>query len=165
MMQETVSDDETQSLQKAEAQDGDLSDLLEELRILLPGTQTLTAFLIILPFNPGFREIRDEQKVVYIITFLCSLISLMLFTAPAAHHRQQRPLRDRETFKNYATRFMIAGLIPLSIALVLAAQLVLFAVVRDRWISWTIAGVLAILVLALWWIFPKVTRDKISGVH
>ena len=162
-MQETVSDDEKQTLEEAEAQDGDLSDLLEELRVLLPGTQTLTAFLIILPFNAGFSEIRNEQKVVYIVTFLCSLISLMLFTAPAAHHRQQRPLRDRETFKNYATRFMIAGLIPLSIALVLAAQLVLFAVVRDRGISWSIAGVLAILVLALWWIFPRLTRKRIVG--
>jgi lipoprotein signal peptidase len=163
MMQETVSDDERQSLKEAEAQDGDLSDLLEELRVLLPGTQTLTAFLIILPFNAGFSEIRNEQKVVYIVTFLCSLISLMLFISPAAHHRQQRPLRDRETFKNYATRFMVAGLIPLSIALVLAAQLVLFAVVRDRGISWSIAGVLAILVLALWWIFPRLTRKRIVG--
>ena len=33
--------------------EGDLSDLLSELRILLPGAQMLTAFLIILPFNGG----------------------------------------------------------------------------------------------------------------
>lgn len=156
-------DDQTQSSQTDETQDGDLSDLLEELRVLLPGTQTLTAFLIILPFNAGFSEIRNEQKVVYIVTFLCSLVSLMLFIAPAAHHRLQRPLRDREAYKNYATRFMIAGLVPLSVTLVLAAQLVLFAVLGGRQTSWSIAAVLAILVLALWWIFPRLTRKKIVG--
>lgn len=156
-------DDQTQSTQVDETQDGDLSDLLEELRVLLPGTQTLTAFLIILPFNAGFSEIRNEQKVVYIVTFLCSLVSLMFFIAPAAHHRLQRPLRDRVTFKNYATRFMIAGLIPLSVALVLAAQLVLFAVLESLRTSWSITAALAILVLVLWWIIPQLTRKKIVG--
>ena len=38
--------------------DGDLSDLLAELRVLLPSAQTLTAFLIILPFNAGFAQVR-----------------------------------------------------------------------------------------------------------
>jgi hypothetical protein len=146
--------------QDSEQVDGDLSDLLEELRILLPGTQTLTAFLIILPFNNGFREIRDAEKVVYIITFLCSLVSLILFIAPAAHHRLQRPLRDRVAFKNIATRLMIAGLVPLSIALVLASQLVLSTVVEARWVSWSISGILAAGLLGLWWMFPMRKRNE-----
>jgi hypothetical protein len=141
-------------------QDTDLSDLLEELRVLLPGTTTLTAFLIILPFNAGFDEIRDEEKAVYIVTFLCSLVALMLFTAPAAHHRLQGPLRDRVAFKNLTTRFMIAGLVPLSIALVLAAQLVLSTVIGNRTLTLTTTGALAILVLLLWWVFPLRSRHK-----
>ena len=156
-------DDAPKNEPPPEHQDGDLSDMLEELRILLPGTQTLTAFLIILPFNSNFSQIRDEEKAVYLITFLCTVISLMLFTAPAAHHRLQRPLRDREAFKNRTTRLMIAGLVPLSIALVLATQLVLSEVVHQRWASWTVAGVLALFVLGLWWIFPLRRRSKEHG--
>lgn len=144
-------------------EDGDLSDLLEELRILLPGTQMLTAFLIILPFNSGFSQIQDREKVVYVITFLCSLVALILFTAPAAHHRLQRPLRDRESFKNTATKFMVAGLIPLSIALVLAAQLVLSTVIDLAWASWLIATFLAVLIGALWWLFPRFSGDDTAG--
>ncbi len=140
-------------------QDTDLSDLLEELRVLLPGTTTLTAFLIILPFNSGFSEIRNDEKAVYVITFLCSLVALIFFTAPAAHHRLQRPLRDRTAFKNLATRLMIAGLIPLSVALVLVAQLVLSTVIGDRMLTWSVTGTLALLVLGLWWIFPLRKRD------
>jgi accessory gene regulator protein AgrB len=155
--------DQSLSQTSQEVEDGDLSDLLEELRILLPGSQTLTAFLIILPFNNGFSEIRDEEKVVYLVTFLCSLISLVLFTAPAAHHRLQRPLKNREQFKNYATRFMIAGLVPLSIALVLASQLVLSTVLGGRVWPWAITGVLALIVVMLWWVFPRITRLHTAG--
>lgn len=143
--------------------DGDLSDLLEELRILLPGTQTLTAFLIILPFNGGFSEIREEEKVVYVVTFLCSVIALVLFTAPAAHHRLQRPLRDRVGFKNRATNLMIAGMVPLSIAIVLAVQLVLSTVFSEPWISWPIAGALALALILLWWLVPLQWRNDPRG--
>lgn len=155
--------EDQETSQDGTREDGDLSDLLEELRILLPGTQTLTAFLIILPFNSGFSEIRNDEKVVYVVTFLCSLVSLMLFIAPAAHHRLQRPLKDREAFKNYATRFMVIGLVPLSVALVLAAQLVLSTVLPDVRVAWAITATLAVLVLALWWIFPRTTRQEVSG--
>jgi len=140
--------------QHESSRDGDLTDLLGELRVLLPGTQTLTAFLVILPFNGGFAQIRDIEKAVYIVTFLCSLLALVLFTAPAAQHRLQRPLRDREGFKNIATRFIIAGLIPLSIALVLVTQLVLSQIITTRWIPWAIAACLGAVILALWWIVP-----------
>lgn len=144
-------------------EDGDLSEMLEELRVLLPGTTTLTAFLIILPFNSGFSEIRNEEKGVYAITFLCSMVALVLFTAPAIHHRLQRPLRSREAFKNVSTRFMIAGMISLSIALVLVSQLVLSTVFGGTWIPWSISGVLAILIVLLWWLFPRLTRHDEPG--
>lgn len=158
MNHDSLHDDDPGTDTEGTPQDTDLSDLLEELRVLLPGTTTLTAFLIILPFNAGFDAIRDEQKAVYVITFLCSLVALILFTAPAAHHRLQRPLRNRTAFKDLASRFMIAGLIPLSVALVLAAQLVLSTAVGDRVVSWSVAGALALFVLSLWWIFPLRNR-------
>jgi hypothetical protein len=155
------SDAKTKAQQLAEEEgDGDLGDMLNEMRVLLPGAQTLTAFLIILPFNGGFAEIRDMEKGVYVITFVCSLLALILFTAPAAQHRLQRPLRDREEFKNLATKYIIAGLVPLSIALVLATQLVLSEVIAPRWPSWTIAGGFAVIIIALWWIAPRWRRAQ-----
>ena len=144
--------------EEAERGDGDLSDLLEELRVLLPGTTTLTAFLIILPFNSDFAEVREGQKIVYLITFLCSVLTLILLTAPAAHHRLQRPLRDREGFKNTATRLMILGLIPLSVTVTLAAELVVAATVSTEWVPWLISAIVGTLILALWWLMPRLTR-------
>ncbi len=134
---------------------GSLTDMLNEMRVLLPGAQTLTAFLIILPFNSGFQEISNSERWVYVVTFLCSLVSLLLFAAPAAHHRLERPLIDREEFKNFATRFIIAGLVFLSIALVLATELVIARVYSENYISWGVAGLVAMLVLTVWWLMPR----------
>lgn len=149
----------------AEDQDGDFSDMLSELRVLIPGSQTLTAFLIILPFNNGFAQIRDEEKIVYVVTFLCAIASLICFTAPAAQHRLQRPLLDREKFKNLATRYIIIGLMPLSLALVLATQLVLSQVIAALWFSWAMAGALACMIAALWWLIPLNRRRNPEASH
>lgn len=138
----------------SEGQDTDLTDLLGELRVLLPGAQTLMAFLVILPFQAGFAEIRGDEKTIYVITFLCSVLSLVLFVAPAALHRLQRPLRDRAAFKNTATKYIIAGLVPLSIAITLATQLVLSTVVSISWASWSVTGIVGVLILVLWWLVP-----------
>lgn len=143
--------------------DGDLTDLLSELRVLLPGSQTLVAFLIILPFNARFAEIEDREQWIYLVTFLCAVISLVCFAAPAVHHRLQRPLLDREAFKNRATIWVIAGLIPLSIALVLVTQLVLSTVLEAQWVSWLVATGVAVLILTVWWMTPIVYRSSVSA--
>ncbi len=110
----------------------ELDELLQEQRILLRGSQVLTAFLIILPFQQGFTKIDRGEKSIYLITFICALVSLILFAAPAAQHRLERRLRDRAHFKREATHTLIAGLAPLSLALILVAKLIVGEVVDQR---------------------------------
>ena len=137
----------------------ELDDMLQELRILLQGLQVLTAFLIILPFNEGFRDIDQVEKWVYMTTFLCALAGLIILSAPAAQHRLQRPLMDRVRFKNLATRMIIIGLIPSSIALVLATQLVVAQAV-GLIESFVAAGLVGVLIAALWWVLPLAHTEK-----
>ena len=139
--------------------DGDLGDLLQELRVLLPGAQTLTAFLVILPFNQGFAEVRTSEKWVYLATFICSVLSLCLFTAPAAQHRLERPLRDRERFKRRASITMIVGLVPLSLALILATFLVVGEVIGDP-LALAVSGGVATVIGAMWWIVPVMVKHQ-----
>lgn len=78
------------------SQDGDLSDMLSELHFLLPGAQLLTAFLITVPFSTGFSKIKQTERRIFLATFICSITSLVLLSAPAVQHRLMRPLLDRE---------------------------------------------------------------------
>lgn len=142
---------------EATRDDEDLGDLLQELRVLLPGMQTLTAFLVILPFTGSFERVARSEQWVYVATFVCSLSSLILFTAPAAQHRLERPLRDRARFKQEATRLIIIGLVPLSVALILATQLVISEVVGPR-PALLVAALVTGAIGTTWWLIPLVHR-------
>lgn len=144
---------------QGEKSDKDLNDLLQEIRVLLQGVQVMTAFLVILPFSQGFDKLIEVQKWVYIATFICSMAGLILFSAPAAHHRLSRPLMDREKFKNFSTRMIIIGLIPSSLALVLATQLVVSQVIGNI-ASLIIAGIIALLIGIVWWVLPLAQKQK-----
>lgn len=134
-------------------EDGDFSDMLSEQRILLPGAQMLTAFLIILPFNGGFRQIVHTEKLVFLATFVLALMSLVLLSAPAIQHRLMRPLNDRARFKRVATRQIVAGAFTLAIALILATNLVMSEVFGNL-AGIVMAGAVALFVLCVWWLLP-----------
>jgi hypothetical protein len=140
-------------------EDGDLTDMLGEMRVLLPGAQLLSAFLVTVPFNAGFATIVLSEKRVFLVTFILALSSLILLSAPAVQHRLIRPLRDRARFKRFATRQIIAGSMALSLALVLATHLVLSQVFSNS-VGMLAASLIAVLITLFWWILPRVLRKS-----
>jgi len=157
-----ANDEKPKEPQKGEEDDHneeDLADLLQELRILLQGVQVMTAFLVILPFSQGFKDIDDFEKWIFLATFLCSLSGLIIFSAPAAMHRVARPLTNRVRFKNFATRMTVIGLIPASLSLALATQLVVDQVLGGA-VSFVAAGLVLVLIAVLWWLLPLALKSK-----
>jgi energy-converting hydrogenase Eha subunit E len=150
----------TQADVSESSEKGSLNDMLQELRILLQGAQVLTAFLIVLPFNQDFDNIHELEKWVYLATFLCSITSLVFFSAPAAHHRLVRPLVDRMLFKKFATRMIVVGLVFLSFALILVTQLVVSKVISPIVSIFVTVGV-SLLILITWWLFPLAYKERL----
>lgn len=139
--------------------DGDLTDMLGELRVLLPCAQLLSAFLITVPFNTGFANIVAAEKAVFLATFMLSILSMVLLSAPAVQHRLIRPLTDRAAFKRLASREIIIGAVLLGMALTLATQLVLSTVLGDL-VGNLFASLTGGTLLLLWWALPTVMRAK-----
>lgn len=145
-----------------EEDDGDFSDMLSEMRILLPGAQMLSAFLIILPFNTGFAHIDHTEKLLFLATFFLALTSLVLLSAPAIQHRVMRPLKDRARFKRVATKQIVAGSFALAVALVLGTDLVISEVFGGT-MGVIMAGIMAALIAVVWWLMPMYLKRH-SGV-
>lgn len=140
-------------------EDGDLSDMLSELRILLPGAQMLTAFLIILPFSTGARQLIETERMAFLATFFFALTSLVLLSAPAIQHRLMRPLISRERFKRMATRQIVAGSCSLAFAFVLGTNLVISSVFGKPLGNLT-SGVMALLITGLWCLLPMYLKRR-----
>lgn len=140
-------------------EDGDLSDMLSELRILLPGAQMLTAFLIILPFNGGARQIIQAERYVFLVTFFFALTALVLLSAPAIQHRLMRPLVSKSRFKRIASRQIVAGSCALGIAFILGTNLVISEVFGT--VTGIVAGAaMAALIGSVWLILPMYLKRR-----
>jgi hypothetical protein len=73
-----------------------LEELLQGLRVIMPGVQVLFAFLLTVPFTGAFRQVSDVQRDVYFAAFLCAAVASVLLIAPSAYHRARWHYTDRE---------------------------------------------------------------------
>ena len=136
-----------------------LNEMLQELRVLQQGSQILLGFLILLPFSEGFTKIAPFERWVFITAFLSSLITMICFSAPAAQHRLERPLRHRVKFKLQSNRIIVVGTIALSIALTATTELVSNEVLGTAW-SPIVTALVATLLAVIWWIIPLLHRQR-----
>ena len=101
-----------------------LLELLNELRVALPGVQVLFAFLLAVPFQQRFREATDFQKYVYLFTLLASATTTALLIAPTGYHRLLFQRGDRPRIIEHGTRMLVLGLVSLALAMTGAVFLV-----------------------------------------
>jgi cobalamin synthase len=149
-----MADDDDRSDEEVK-RDRQMAELLQELRIALPGVQILFAFLLTVPFAQGFQQTTDFQRDLYFATLLATTASTACLIAPSATHRLRFHQKERAYIVESANRLLIAGLVFLAGAIVCAVTLItdyLFGL-GDSW-YWPAA--VALTVLALWFGRPLV---------
>ena len=139
---------------EGERLDRNLSELLQELRVALPGVQVLFAFLLTVPFQQGLQNPTAFQERVYFATLVCTAISAALLISPSAYHRITFRYQQKEHLVLLANRLTIAGLGFLALAMVGAIMLIT-DVVFGATVTVVIASALAaLLYLTLWYLLP-----------
>jgi len=131
----------------------ELIELLNELRVALPGVQVLFAFLLAVPFSNGFSIATDTQKNIFFVTLGLTTISSVLLIAPSAYHRINFRANDKERLLLTSNRWSIAGLGSLALAMVSAVVLIAdFVYSRNMAI---VSGIVAGVVFGyFWFLFP-----------
>jgi hypothetical protein len=107
-----------------ERADRNLTDLLQELRVALPGVQVLFAFLLAVPFQDGFEDVTTFQRDVYFATLLFSAAAIALLIAPTPYHRLNFARGDKQHIVVVSGRLTLTGLGALAIAMTGAVLLV-----------------------------------------
>jgi predicted neutral ceramidase superfamily lipid hydrolase len=137
--------------------DRELNELLQELRVALPGVQVLFAFLFTVPFSQRFGQLTTTQRTSYFIAFLTAAASTALLLAPAAYHRIQWRQHDKERLLQMSTRLALGGLALLTAAMASAAFVVTDVLYDTIWAAVVAAGVVAVLA-GLWFVLPLLSR-------
>jgi hypothetical protein len=129
--------------------DRNLGELLQELRVALPGVQVLFAFLLAVPFQRNFTEISPFEEKVYFATLICTAISAALMIAPSSYHRMTFRLQQKHELVFLANRLTIVALGFLAIAM--TGALVLIADILFGGVTTVITGVAAASMFAVFW--------------
>jgi hypothetical protein len=140
--------------------DRNLGELLQELRVALPGVQVLFAFLLAVPFQQNFTEITSFEKGVYFGTLLCTAISAALLIAPSAYHRLTFHYQRKHQLVFLANRFAIAGLSFLALAMTGAIVLITDVLFSSTVATAVTGGVAISMFAALWAVLPLRQRSK-----
>jgi hypothetical protein len=139
--------------------DRELIELLNELRVALPGVQVLFAFLLAVPFANGWKNVDGAEKAAFFVAFLATTVASALLIAPSAFHRLEWRAKDKEHLLAISNRLAIAGMAFLALAICAALFLIADYIYNP---TAAIALTAAALVLygGLWYAVPLIRRSR-----
>ena len=148
-MEDPPRDDETPK----ERADRELIELLNELRVVLPGVTVMLGFLLAVPFAKGWPKVTGFERDVFVVAFLASAVSVALLTAPSSYHRLRFRHGDKAHMVRVGNRLAIAGIAASAVSLDAVVLLVMSNVVSQT-AGIVTAACLAVLVGLLWYGLP-----------
>ncbi|HEY7874030.1 MAG TPA: DUF6328 family protein [Actinomycetota bacterium] len=131
----------------------ELIELLNELRVALPGIQVLFAFLLIVPFSQGFPQVSDVDRAAYFIAFVCASTASAFLIAPSAYHRIRFREHDKKHMLTLANRLAIAGMVFLALAMSSVTFLITDVLFGSPWAS-IVTSLTAGLYAGVWFVLP-----------
>jgi amino acid transporter len=138
---------------KEERYNRELIELLNELRVALPGVQVLFAFLLTVPFSNGFPKLSAFDREIYFVAFIATAVSTVLLIAPSSYHRLRWRQHDKERMLLISNYLTIAGLAALAVAVSAAVFVITDFVFHRAWAS-TFTAIVALLFLVFWYGLP-----------
>ena len=139
-----------------------LTELLQELRVALPGVQVLFAFLLTVPFTQGWTKVTPFQQDLYYATLLCSATATAFLIAPSAIHRLDFEQGDKPRIVHVSNWLAIIGLTFLAFAVVGVVLLISDVLYGGSVVVGFTAGIAAVF-LVLWYgipLFMRATKKK-----
>ena len=143
-----------------ERADRNLSDLLQELRVALPGVQVLFAFLLTVPFSNRFDQLSGFEEKLYFGVLICTALATVLLTAPTVGHRILFRRQQKEYLVTVANNLSLVGLLLLAISISGAIGLI------SSFLFGTVTAIISTAVIAMafagfWYLGPVLRRTQL----
>jgi predicted neutral ceramidase superfamily lipid hydrolase len=134
--------------------DRELIEMLNELRVALPGVQVLFAFLLTVPFSQRFGTLGTSERREYFLATLLTAVSAAFLIAPSAQHRMRFRERAKDALLKVGTACTLVGLAFLAAAVGVSMHLVTM-LVYDTGAAAVVAGLLTGGTAILWFLAPR----------
>jgi hypothetical protein len=118
-----------------------MTELLNELRVAMPGVQVLFGFLLAVPFQQRFEAVTAFQRDVYFVTLIAAAVATAFLIAPSAYHRIAFQKHDKPRIIKVGTVQFVCGLVALAVAMNGAVLLVTDVIFKETTVIVTLAAI------------------------
>jgi len=147
-----------------ERADRNLTELLQELRVALPGVQVLFAFLLTVPFTQRFTELSSFEEKLYFGVLISTALSSAFLISPSVSHRILFRRQEKEYLVTVANRLALVGTGFLALSICGAVAMVSHLVFGT---AATIVSTTAVgfTVVTIWYVGPvlRLLHDEEAG--
>jgi len=136
-----------------ERRNRELIELLNELRVALPGVQVLFAFLLAVPFANGFPKLGKLDRDIFFVAFITTALSTVCLIAPSSYHRLRWREHDKERLLVISNGLTIVGLLLLAVAITSTVFVITDFLFHRAWAT-AFTAIVALSFLVLWYALP-----------
>jgi hypothetical protein len=137
----------------------ELIELLNEMRVALPGVQVMFAFLLTVPFTQRFGDLDASDRRVFFVAVLLTAAATLCLIAPSAHHRLRFRGDVKEQLLKVANVLVVVGLVLLALAMSAVTFVVTDLVYPGDLPAWVLAGTVGAFA-GVWFLMPLLYRRE-----
>ena len=137
-----------------------IKQVLTEARVVLPGAQALLGFQLVAVLADGFEKLPESSRQVHLVSLLLLALSTVLLMTPAAYHRVVEQGEGTEHFHRFASRLVVAAMVPLGLAIALDAYIVVEKVTHATLLGMATTLVLLVLYFGCWFGYTTYARHR-----
>ena len=145
-----------------ERRNRELIELLNELRVALPGVQVLFAFLLAIPFANGFPKLSELDRDVYFAALVTTMLATALLITPSAYHRFVFRHHDKEQLLETSNRLIITGLGVLAVAMTCSIFVIADFLFKTP-MTITVTALTAVVFGLCWYALPLGRRAQLTN--
>jgi cytochrome bd-type quinol oxidase subunit 2 len=134
-------------------------DILQELRVVMTGTQLITGFLLAVAFQPKFDELERSEVILYLVLVVLATTATMLGLAPVILHRELSGQKQKERVVRIANVLLLTLLVVVSLVAAGVAMLI-FDVTVSRPAGWIAGAIALVLLLVFWIVVPRIGKRE-----
>lgn len=151
---------QTSKVSKAIPLEERITHLLNELRIVLPGTQAILGFQFASVFSEVFQRMPQNLKYLHLVSLCCVLLSIIFLLGAPAFNRIVEPNKATEKFHAFASKIVLIALFFLAVGMSIEMYVVGMVITNSEDISFMIALVAFLLSTTLWFGYSWYTRQR-----
>jgi hypothetical protein len=156
----TMSEHSREPRAEAVSLDEKIRQVLTEARLVLPGAQALLAFGFAITLTDSFDRLPALSRYLHLLSLGLISLCVILLIAPAAYHRIVEDGEDTERLHRFASRAILAALVPLGLALALDLYIVIQKVTDSGLGAVLGAGAMLLLFYGLWFGYTLYRRRQ-----